>query len=761
MTGSVGAAGTDPRRIAFRVTLVGAFLALAGFTLYGVARGQIDGPLLQGITLYASLAIAGWLILGARASNLIGWMLAITGVLAGFMAGAIGVVVLYSAGGPIDRALALGAFLLIWLLFSVQLPFALIILLFPDGRLPDPRWRPIALAGSAAGIAAAVILALGAPPGQLPPTVGITVAGDLAGPLYRTLAGTPLPAIADATGSVLLLGALAAVVARYRAGRGLLRQQIKWFVAGAIGSVCVGLLVTPFEPQPGIVGSVARTIDILAVPLPLLGAAAGALRYRLWDVDVVLTRAAAVGVVWLALSAILIAMTFATGVVIAGSDPRIVVALVLAFVASAALPRLRRRVETQLARGFGADARGYLVLRRLSDWDPRSRPSGLGSQVVETACAAVGSEWAAAWLSSDVGGTRALRPLAATGLGAPLSVVLDSAALDGVARLPGAVLWADLPTELSGELDALRPLAPAAVATLRAGAQPVGLLAIGQRRAEPIEGSDLEVLAALGREVGLLLQNSRLQAELEARLAELDRYAGEVRESRARIVAAQDHERRRIERDLHDGVQQQLVNLATRLRRASLRPPGEQAGLLTDLAGEAETAVFALRELGRGIYPTILTDLGLPAALRAAAARVPLDIRVEIEPSIADRRLGSDVEAALYLVAMEAMTNTQKHAPGSDVRVSLRFDEHERRVLLTVEDNGPGMIGGSLEHRGAGLQNMRDRVAAVGGALTIGSPPGGGTRIAARVPIATAEAGAQVLGSGGRPAGMDGSASRR
>jgi signal transduction histidine kinase len=587
------------------------------------------------------------------------------------------------------------------------------------------------------------------------------VANDLAGPLYRMLAATPLPAAADSIGLVLLLGALAALLGRYRAGPTLLRQQIKWFVAGAIANVCIGLLVAPFESQPGIVGGAARMIDILATPLPLLGAAAGVVRYRLWEIDVILTRAAAVALVWLALSTMVIGITFASGVVIAGSDPRVLVALVLAFVGSAALPRLRQRIERRLAHRFGTDARGYLVLRRLSDSDPRSHSTDIGRHVVETACAAVGSEWAAAWLLSDADGTPGLRPLSATGLGTRPSVILRSEILDGVARLPGAILWADLPGELSAELDALRPLAPAAVTTFRAGSQPIGLLVIGQRSAEPIEGSDLEVLAALGREVGLLLQNSRLQAELEARLAELDRYAGEIRESRARIVAAQDHERRRIERDLHDGVQQQLVNLAARLRRASLRPRDEQAGLLTDLAGEAETAVFALRELGRGIYPTILTDLGLPAALQAAAARVPMDIDVEIEPTIADRRLGSDIEAALYLVAMEAMTNAQKHAPGADVGVSLGFDEHDRSVLLTVEDHGPGMIAGSLVHRGAGLQNMRDRVAAVGGALTIGSATGGGTRISARVPIAMSEAVVQALDSRGLPARVDGSASRR
>ncbi|MBI3746282.1 MAG: hypothetical protein HY264_07110 [Chloroflexi bacterium] len=744
----------------FRLTLAGGLLAGIGFATYAATR-RVDGSMLQGLSLYASLAIAGWLILRLRPASVIGRLMAVTAFLVALVADALGVLALYGVGAPIDRSVALGAFLVVWLLFSLQLPFALFILLFPDGRLPGPRWRLVARLGAGAGIGSAVILTMAAPPGQLPANIGITVAGNLAGPLYHALDPTPLPAIANAIGVVLLLGALVALISRYRAGPQLLRQQIKWFVAGTIASVGVGLLVGPFEAQPGFSGTAARAIDIVASPLPLLGLAAGAVRYRLWDIDVVLTRAASVGIVWLGLAAASIPVTFGAGVIIVDSDPRALLSLLLALVVSAAFPQLRKRIEATLTYRLGLEGSGYHALRRLSDPDPRSRDTDIGRQVVETACDAVGAAWAAAWLVSSAEGEASLRPLAANGLDPQPSFVLSSKVLGGVAREPRALLWADLPVELSAELDALRPLSPAAIATLRAGPVAIGLLAIGERRTEPIEASDLEVLAALGREVGLILQNNRLQLELEARLVELGRYGREIRESRARIVAAQDDERRRLERDLHDGVQQQLVNLAARLRRASLRPPGEQAGLLTDLAGEAEAAVFALRELGRGIYPTILTDLGLPAALQAAAARVPMDINVEIELSLANRRLGSDIETALYLVALEAMTNAQKHALGSRVHVSLGFDDQERWVVLTISDDGPGFIDRSSGNTGSGLQNMHDRVAAIGGSLEIQSALGGGTLIAARVPTATPAADVQTADSGGRPVAVDPAASRR
>ena len=748
------------RPFALRLTIVSALLVGAGFSLYVAARGQIDGLMLQGLALYAAVAIAGWVILRVRPDNRVGWLLAGTALLVGAVTVAIGIVVSYSAGGPIDRSVAVAAYLTVWLLFSVQFPFVAFILLFPDGRLPDARWRPIARVGSVAAAVATVILTLGARPGYLPATVGITTAGDLAGPLYERLAGTPLLAIADATGAILLLGALVALVARYRAGRTLLRQQVKWFAAGAIANVCIGFVVGPFELQPGILGGAARTVDILASPLPLLGAAAGVIRYRLWDIDVVLNRAAAVGILWLALSGIVIAVTVASGMLIAGSDPRVVVALVLALVASAALPLLRRRVEAGLARRFGTDRRGYLALRRLSDPDALARTQDSGTRVVETARAAVGADWAAVWLLSDSDGAPILRLLAATGLDDRLITDFPPDVLDRAVLLPGAMLWADVPADLSARLAALQLSAPAAIALLRARADPIGLLAIGQRRAEPIEDSDLEVLEALGREVGLLLQNSRLQAELEARLADLDRSAREVRASRARIVTAQDHERRRIEQDLHDGVQQQLVNLASRLRRVSLRPPEEQAGQLADLAGEAEAAVFALRELGRGIYPTILIDLGLPAALEAAVARVPMDTSVEIDARLANRRFGSDVEAAIYLVALEALTNAQKHAPDSTVKVVLGLDENAPRLVLSVIDDGPG-IERSPGHRGAGIQNMHDRIAAVGGSLRIDGAPGAGTLIEARVPVRSPVEAGQSLGSASLPEAVDVPASRR
>jgi signal transduction histidine kinase len=272
------------------------------------------------------------------------------------------------------------------------------------------------------------------------------------------------------------------------------------------------------------------------------------------------------------------------------------------------------------------------------------------------------------------------------------------------------------------------------VVPLVASEELIGLLACGERAGDPLGERDLELLGLIARESALAFRNLRLEAQLRERLAQIEEQAEELRRSRQRLVGVQDEQRRRIERDLHDGVQQQLVALAARLRRASIATPADAHRLLERLASEAEEAVFALQELARGIFPSVLADQGLATALRTQAARMPIAIRVEAEPNLAGRRFERDLEAALYYVALEALANVQKHASSAAATVSLRTARDGRHLVLEVHDDGPG-----FERRagspGTGLQNMRDRVAAVGGELKIDSRPGAGTWLRAELPI--------------------------
>jgi len=242
----------------------------------------------------------------------------------------------------------------------------------------------------------------------------------------------------------------------------------------------------------------------------------------------------------------------------------------------------------------------------------------------------------------------------------------------------------------------------------------------GRRVAAIIHDASLdttpELVEAAATGSSLALENERLRAEAQARVEEL-------RASRQRILEAGDAARRRIERDLHDGAQQQLVALALELRvlKARLKDPA-----IDDLSERLASALSELRELARGIHPAILTDRGLAPAIASLADRstVPVETRVEIE-----ERLPAPIEAAAYFLVAEALTNVARYAEATSARVEVYRDDDDLVVL--VADDG---VGGVDPDAGGGLRGLEDRVATVGGTLEIDSPVGGGTRVCARIP---------------------------
>ena len=203
----------------------------------------------------------------------------------------------------------------------------------------------------------------------------------------------------------------------------------------------------------------------------------------------------------------------------------------------------------------------------------------------------------------------------------------------------------------------------------------------------------------------------------------------ELAASRRRIVAAADEARRRIERDLHDGIQQRLIALTFRARAMTRRPPDELPGIAAELAEGLKDVSDELREVSRGIHPTILTEAGLGPALRALARRsnVPVDVDVRL-----DERLPAPVEAAAYYIASEALTNVAKHAHANVVELIAAHDDGV--LTLEVRDDG---IGGVDASRGSGILGLTDRVEALGGTISIASPPRGGTTLSVRLPITT------------------------
>jgi signal transduction histidine kinase len=230
-----------------------------------------------------------------------------------------------------------------------------------------------------------------------------------------------------------------------------------------------------------------------------------------------------------------------------------------------------------------------------------------------------------------------------------------------------------------------------------------------------------ELLEAVTSAAGLALENERLHAELRARVDDL-------RESRARIVEAGDAERRRLERNLHDGAQQRLVAMSLHLRlvESKVRTDPEGAGpLVAQVREELTEALDELRELARGIHPAVLTDRGLAPALETVAARSS----VPVELSVPSERLPEQVEAAIYYIVSEALTNVSKYARASSVTVEVA--RTHGRAVVAIADDG---VGGADLSRGSGLRGLADRVSALDGRLHVDSAPGQGTRLHADIP---------------------------
>lgn len=271
------------------------------------------------------------------------------------------------------------------------------------------------------------------------------------------------------------------------------------------------------------------------------------------------------------------------------------------------------------------------------------------------------------------------------------------------------------------------------VAPISHGGELLGLIVVER----PATGAafteeDDRVLTDLARQVGLAFHNSQLDAELQTTLDELRKQADALRESRSRIVASGDAERRRVERNLHDGAQQHLVALAVNIRLTKdiiADDPEAGAAMLDQLAAEVQETIQELRELAHGIYPPLLVDSGLIEALKAAANRSPLVVTVSAEEI---GRYPSEIEAAVYFCCLEALQNAAKHAPEATVEVKLW--EESGGLLFTVSDDGPGF---NVEQatRGHGFMNMSDRLGAIGGTVRWESDPGRGSQVRGSVPL--------------------------
>ena len=561
-------------------------------------------------------------------------------------------------------------------------------LLFPDGHLPSRRWLPFAW--FAAALLAFLFVGLVF---ATPILHGSAETASVHNALY--ISAIDRFEIPDALISIALLavliGSVGSLIVRFRRSRGDERQQIKW-VALALGLLVFSFVLSEVLLQLGIesdfVDSVVTGLAFLSIPASI---GVAVLRFRLYELDVVVKKALVAGALAVFVVAVYGVLVWVFGAVASGrenSASLFIIALVLG-VAFRPVARFARRIADRLV--YGRRATPYEVLTEFSErlGDAYATEDVLG-RMAQILGEAAGAERARVWLV--VGGR--LVPEAAW----PREAALGQA-------LPVRGDRVDVPGDT-------------AVAVIEAG-ELLGALSVAMPANDPMTPAKERLIRDLASQAGLVLRNVRLVEELRA--------------AHRRLVTAQDQERRRLERNIHDGAQQQLVALSVKTRLArdlTPRDPAKAAEMLTQIDGELQTALEDLRDLARGIYPPLLADKGLEAALDAQARRSPVPISIAASGI---GRYAPEVEAAVYFSCLEALQNVAKYAEASSARVTIAQSNGD--LTFEVEDDGRG-FDTSATRFGTGLQGIADRLSALHGELAIRSEPGTGTRVRGRIEVA-------------------------
>jgi signal transduction histidine kinase len=684
-------------------------LTLAALTVsagFGVAAGDLMDAFAF-TPLLLAFAVVGAIVAGHRPANPIGWLFLAEGL--GFALGvATDTYATYATGAGVAAPASVAW--AVWLgaiLGELGFLFALAVLLFPDGRLPSPRWRVVAwliVAGEALVVlmAATSSAALRAQAAAVLVSPVRLIPDSLADPVVNVLQTAFIP---------LTLAAAAGLAVRYRRATPDVRHQIKW-VAYASLLTAVTLLIA------GLV--FGNPLGALLAVGPLIPVAAGIaiFTYRLYDIDVIISKTIVYGslAAFITLVYVVIVVgigSLGSGFGRAGSRPDLALSIVATAVVAVAFQPVRERAQRLANRlVFGKRATPY---EALSEFAGRMG----GTYATEDALPRM-----AQVLAEGTGAARAVVWLKdGSELAAGASWPADGAPPGPVGFAGGAA-----PTITGTDR----------VALVYHQGEALGALSVAKRPGENLTPVEDKLMSDLAAQAGLLLHNIGLTQQLQAKLTELQA-------SRLRIVTAQDDQRRRIERDIHDGAQQQLLAIADTLAVAQSlagRDEDRERALVAQLKAETSGALETLRELARGIYPPLLADQGLAAAVSAQASRAPGPVEVD---AVGVGRYPADLETAVYFCCVEALQNAARHAPGSAVRVSLAEDEGQ--VVFSVTDDGPGFDPATAP-AGSGLRNMGDRLAALGGSCQVDSSPGRGTMIAGRLgaPIA-GNAGAVPLAS--------------
>jgi signal transduction histidine kinase len=622
-----------------------------------------------------ALSTVGALVASRQPENPIGWLLVSSGLVYAVMV-SVGEYGTYAL--ITENGSPPGGIVATWLGSWLYVLGAYLLIysfmFFPDGRLPSPRWRVVAWLAALAFCLDTAALAL--TPGTLYGYHGFENPFGV-----EALAG--LGMIGPLTNVLALAAILAPVIAlivRFRSSRGNERAQIKWVVY-AIAVLVTAIIAVNFWPEldPSLVGRVLFLAGFVAVPAAI---GIAILKHRLFDIDLIINRT----LVYVALTAVIIAIYvlivgYLGAVLQTGSN--LAISLAATGVVAVLFQPLRDRLQRYVNRlMYGERDDPYAVISRLGErLETALDPNAVLPTLVETVREALKLPYAAIALRR--GSTSEISASAGEPVTNPL-------------RLP-----------------------------LRYGNEPVGELLLGYRAGEEgFSDADQRLFGDLARQAGVAVHAVRLTADLQR--------------SRERLVTAREEERRRLRRDLHDGLGAQLAGLNVQagvLRRLIPHDPEAADGLVVELREELRAAIGDIRRLVYDLRPPALDDLGLSGALDRLAERYGAEgdgLRVQVETPEQLPPLPAAVEVAVYRIAQEALTNVVRHARAGECIVRLATAE-KGWLRMEITDDGVGI---AKEHdTGVGLLSMRERAAELGGDCAVESPAAGGTRLLVRLPL--------------------------
>ncbi len=621
-----------------------------------------------------ALSTVGALVASRRSENPIGWLLVSSGLLYAVMVsvGEYGAYALLTERGSPPGGLV-ATWLGSWLYVLGANLVLYSFLFFPDGRLPSPRWRVVAWLVALVICLDAAALAL--MPGTLYGFPGFENPFGI-----EALAGLsgPIGVVTSVLALAAILAPVIALIVRFRGARGDERQQIKWVVY-AVAVLVAAIVAVNLWPalDPSFVGAVLFLLGSLAIPAAM---GVAIFKYRLYDIDLVINRTLVYG----ALSACVVGIyVFVVGYLgtLFRTGGNLAISLVATGLVAVLFAPLRDRLQHGVNRlMYGERDEPYAVISRLGErLRETDAPDAVLPAIVETVAQALKLPHAAITLRRDDDGF-----LTAATRGTP-----------------------------SGE-----PL----VLPLAYGTEIIGQLVLSPRTpGEPFGTADRRLLDGIARHAEAAVYAVRLTADLQR--------------SRERLVNAREEERRRLRRDLHDGLGPQLATLTLNIdaaRNLLNQEPASADALLADLKGQIRGAISDIRRLVYDLRPPALDELGLVPAIREGATgygQVGLDVCVEAPGSLPS--LPAAVEVAVYRITQEALTNVARHARASACRVRLSVREGE--MELEVADDGVGLP--EDRHGGVGIASMRERAAELGGTCEVAPMPGGGTRVTARLPL--------------------------